>query len=119
MKMKLYEVTHVVYEDDCTDPFHQKERRTTVGIFKDTKDKIKSLVAQLNKTNNSYHATENEPSENYYFFSEIRPISVDEYLASTKTSVGSAINPDKTESDLKAELLKCGLSPEELDWLEP
>ena len=58
-------------------------------------------------------------AEDYYVFSEIRPISVDEYLASTKTSVGLAINPDKTISDLKTELLECGLSPEELDWLEP
>lgn len=96
MNMKLYEVTHIVYEADCVeDPFHQEERRTTVGIFKETKDKIKSFVAQLNKANNSYHATEDEPAEDYYVFSEIRPISVDEYLASTKTSVGLAINPTK------------------------
>lgn len=109
---KLYEVYHYVYGYLCADLFCGKESKTTtIGIFTDTEENIKSFVEKMNTDNHCSVKNEYDEDfldENYFSYREIKPVSVEEYLMQ-KESYSKTSN-----KELKDILKKANVTENEL-----
>ena len=77
---KLFQITHVVYEDVCGDSYYGKDFKNTSYTVYDTEQKVSIAVELLNKANMSYYGREPEDeldfyydNQDYYCYKEVKP----------------------------------------------